>query len=136
MDNFYKELFDINDEEDARYYKLIPTIDVKIFDEILKKDIKIINGSMMKQHEWIKFKYELLKCEEKWKTQVFDWKIDKKKLNSKCPYLSININYDVLENKPSRYFQVRMAIENIWMCDTRLTNMWEFIDDAIECNSQ
>jgi len=131
MDNLYDKLFNLTDEDDAYYHKLIPTIDVKIFRKALKKDIKIINKSTMTLSEWAKFKYELLKCDTEWNLQVFDWKMETP-VNPKHPYICININYDVLKKKPSRYFQVHMAIENVWMNDERLVNIWKYIDTANE----
>lgn len=129
MDAFYNELFNMNDEDDAHYHQIIPNVEVKVFEEILKKDLKIINESIMKVNEWVKFKYELLKTEKEWDTRIFDWKIDSHQLNQKCPYVGINIFWDNLKNKSSRYFQVLMALENVWMGDERLENLWSHIDD-------
>jgi hypothetical protein len=131
MDNQLSDLFDFNDEDDAHYYNVIPTIDYKIIQPALMEDIKIINKSSMTMQEWAKFKYGLMQCEEKWNVKIFDWKIDTKNFNPK-PYISINIIWDNLENKSSRAYQIHMAFENIWFCENRLTNIWKYIDDGVK----
>ena len=132
MDTHYSELFDFDDEDEVHYYTIIPTMDTTILQHILKKDIKMINESTIKANEWAKFKYELLKCNEEWKVNVFDWTIDTKNLNPKCPYVRINIMWPTLENKSSRYFQTLMAIENVWMGSGRLENIWKCIDNNVD----
>ena len=86
--------------------------------------------SEMKLPTWTRFKYELLQSEEEWKTKVFDWKVDTKKINPKHPYIHINVIWSALEDKPSRYFQVAMAFENIWMEENPLVNIWKCIQNS------
>ena len=126
MDNHYDFLFDNRDAEDERYHDLIPALDVKIFQRVLEKDLEIINNSTLTLGEWAKFKFELLKCEQDWQTQVFTW--IPSQTNSK-PYISIQVIWDSLEGKSSRYFQVHMCFENVWPGKGSLANVWEAIDN-------
>ncbi len=128
MDKLYDKLFDLTDDSDNHYHKLIPTIDVQIFQLLLEKDIEIINKSKMNLSEWTKFKWQLIKYEKECELPIFDWKINSNAINGIYPFIHLNINYDILEKIPSRYFQVHMAIENIWMNDESLENVWQYID--------
>lgn len=126
MDEHYDSLFDDQDEEDADFRVMIPTIDSKVLHKVLENDLEIINNSNLSVVEWSKFKLELLKCEKEWKTQVFFW--IPYKLDGKYPYIGVQINWDVLENKSTRYFQVHMCFENVWFGSKPLTNVWEVLD--------
>ena len=131
MDTQYDLMFDLRDfsedeERDDKYYhKLIPTVDVSIFRRALTKDLQIINNSKLTIQQWVKFKYNLLKAEEEWGISIWKWG------GQKNPsFVDIDIDWDKLENKSTRYFQVHMALENVWMGDDRLANVWKYIDHA------
>ena len=122
-------MFDLKDfsESDEKYYhKLIPTVDVSIFRKVLNKDLDVINKSKLTMQQWVKFKYNLLKAEDEWGISI--WKWDGVQKNPS--FVSIDIDWDKLENKPTRYFQAHMALENVWMGDDRLANVWAYIDHA------
>lgn len=53
-----------------------------------------------------KFKYTLLQYEEKWQLNLFKW------IMNGSVYL--DIEWDLLENKTHRYFQLHMALEDGW----------------------
>jgi len=127
MDEQYSKSFNLIDNDDVYYHKIISTIGVEVFRKVLDEDIKIINKSSLSMPAWAKFKYNLLNCEKEWQIELFKWTA---LVNPKYPYIGINIDWDKLENKSSRYFQVHMAFENIWMDDNRLANVWEYIDRA------
>lgn len=123
MDEHYDSLFDDEDEEDAEFHFLIPTIDPKILRKVLENDLGIINNSNLSVVEWAKFKLELLKCEKEWKAQIFSW--IPYKIDGKHPYIGIQINWDILEDKSTRYFQVHMCFENVWFGSKPLANIWK-----------
>lgn len=128
MDEYYDALFEpLQDEEDIYYHKIIPTIDVNVLQKIVEQDIQIINDSNLSVQEWARYKWSLMQDAERWGLDVYNWGF---KENKQYPYISIDINYDLLENKASRYFQVLMSLENAWFGDQRLVNQWEIIDEA------
>lgn len=127
MDEHYDSLFDNGDEEDERYHRLIPSLDAKILRKVVEADLEIINNSKMTVAKWARFKLELLKCEEKWQTHVFSW-IPNNRSSEHPPYIGIQIDWDSLENKATRYFQVHMCFENVWFGSEPLANIWEVIE--------
>jgi hypothetical protein len=131
MDEHYTEIFNLNNEDDAYYHKIIPDVGIEIYRKVLEEDIQVINASTLNAQSWAKYKYCLLKCEEKWKTEIFQWTAGS---NPKCPYVGINIYWDNLENKAIRYFLAHMSLEGYWMGDDRVSNIWEYIDKAMGIN--
>ena len=132
MDAKYDALFDLRDnledDNDKYYHQIIPTISINVYRKVLDKDLKIINKSTLSMQQWAKFKYNLLIDEKEWQVEIFKWTPF---INPAYPYIGMDINWDQLEDKPSRYFQVHMALENVWMGDTRLANIWKRIDKTV-----
>jgi hypothetical protein len=124
MDNCYNELFEpLCDSENIYYHSTIPTIDINVLRNIIEKDIDIINSSTLTPQQWARFKWSLLDDEKIWGVTVFKWTLS----NTAYPYIGIELDWSVLENKSSRYFQIHMSFENVWMGDNRLCNIWEVI---------
>src|SRR5438067_1648680 len=114
MDKVYDEIFNLNDKEDAYYHSIIPSVDIEIFRNALEEDLRIINSTYMDVPVWARYKYNLMKEEDNWRLNIFKWGVGS---NARCPYVYINIDWDKLESKPSRYFLVYMALEGNWMED-------------------
>lgn len=132
MDEYYESLFDLRDipnNDDLYYYKIIPTFPFKIYKRVLDKNMKIINNSNLSISEWAKFKYNLLEYEKQWKINIFKWIPNLN--NTKNSYVGIKVDELKLENKSSRYFQIILALEDIWFGDN-LEDIWQEIDLAIE----
>lgn len=136
MDYHYDLLFNLQEDcdicaedDDIYYHKIIPTIDVEIYKQVLEEDVNIINQSKLSMAQWVKFKYGLLKCEKDWQTEIFKWKFNSQ--NADRPYIGIDIDWSKLENKPKKYFLVHMAFEGLWMGDDRLVNVWEKITNVV-----
>lgn len=128
MDKQFNDLFDLRCEDDASYYKKIPNIDVSILREVLERDFKSVNSAENTLDVWARFKNHLLNYEKEWKICVFKWGANPE---GKYPYAHIEINWEALENKPTRYFQVHMAVEDVFMADgSELADIWEAIDNA------
>jgi hypothetical protein len=124
MDDQYDCMFDLRDLDcdEEHYHHIIPTVDISVFRRVLDKDLKIINNSKLTMQQWVRFKYNLLKAEEEWGVFVWIWGSA-----ANPSFVNICIDWDKLENKPTRYFQVHMALENVWMGDDRLANIWKYI---------
>lgn len=125
MDKQYDWLFDCEDDEDKRYHDLIPTLNIEILCDVLKKDVNIINSSNLSAAEWTKFKFGLLEYEKLWEITVFKWIPN---LTGDHPYIGLDIDWKTLEGKATRYFQVHMSFEDIWFGKENLVNIWEVID--------
>ena len=91
--------------------------------------MNIINQSKLSTAKWTPFKYGLLKYEKDWQTEIFKWTLNSH--NTDRPYIGIDIDWSKLENKPKKYFLLHMALENLWMGDDQLVNIWEKIDNAV-----
>lgn len=134
MDKGYDELFDTRDKDDAMYHRVIPTLDISIFKKALENDVKIINSAEFDLAKWAKFKYGLLKYETEWNMNVFKWSINED--NETCPFAFIDIDYDVLEDKQTRYFQVHMAFEDLFLIsNASLSSIFQIIDDERDYDS-
>lgn len=131
MDSHYDDLFDLHISDsynpDIYYHSEIPKMDYLKFKDILIKDLEVINSSKMELTDWIKFKYHLMKQENKWGDRVFNWSV-----RGALPFIGIGVNWNVLEDKPTRYFQVHMAFENVWMGPENLYNVWDVIPIDLE----
>lgn len=115
MDADYINIFNMNDALEVYYYELIMKINVNILYNVLIKDLEIMNFTLISPDKWKILKYELLKYENYWKIDVFKWDFD-----------GIHIDWDVLENKPTRYFQIHDALEACW--EKPLAPIWDEID--------
>lgn len=125
MDSKYAELFDLSDtakdHTDKYYYQIIPIININIYYNILKYDIEIINGNPLDTHLWTEFKYALLNYEKEWKINVFIW----------CKNNNICIDWTRLKNKPTRYYQVHLALIDTYPEKVKFPNIKLCIDQSI-----
>ena len=132
MDPFYDELFG-DDDTDTIFRERIPTIDFKVFKKLLDDYLKIINRANASDpfdfSRWAQFKLRLLDYEKQWgNTIVFDWTMIPNKKGKLKP--TIHVFYDVLENRTSRYFQVLMAFDDVWMGKEHV-NFWSVIYEEL-----
>lgn len=120
MDSHYDKLFNLHDDYDVHDNRVIKLIGIAVFRKILDEDLDIINNSNITEQQWANFKKNLINEENLWNMNIFTWNDD-----------TIDIIWDNLINKPSRYFQVHMAFEGHWMGDERLADIWTPIDDYV-----
>ena len=80
--------------------------------------LAVVNGENHDDQRWARFKCCLLKDQELWGVEVFDWTGWKK----------MGIREEVLQGDPLRYFVVHAAIENCWMGEGRLPSIWDTFD--------
>ena len=126
----WKELcernFELSDEEDAKYFKRLPEIDVSKLRNHLQKVIKVVNEAEFDLGGWVKFKFLLMVDQKEWPQEMFRWNIVKK---GDFPR-GIGIDTDLLEDNPYQYYVIGAAIENIWGLysikhDDVLPNIWD-----------
>ena len=128
MDSLYDNLFDLKSCDDKYCYNIIPTLSVDSFRNVVEGDLAIINNATFNMAQWTKFKWELLKYEKLAKLNLFTWV----PCNPKCPFAGIGIIWTSLENKSTRYFQIHMAFDDIWIqsrMSVSLINVWDVIPD-------
>ena len=126
MEQDYHDLFDLTDATDKFYHDIIPTIDACVLKDVLTTDIDIINNTDFTLQEWSKFKYQLLQYEKNMGVKLFEWPPLR---NHACPFVGIDICWETLKNLSARYYQIHMALENVWMQNTRLVNIWDHLPE-------
>ena len=134
-------LFD--EEEQAWYGTLIPTLDVTLFRSCIEKDLATIRYSTTPLSDFLRFKVEMLQQENEWKlttldTTIFDWTVKVSEFCSNKPVTyHIDIRWHNLENRSSRYFQVWMALQNVWHLHfgEPMSNLWSHIPNIPQTTS-
>lgn len=109
---------------------MIPCLNYKVFQQILEEDLNIINNSQLSLHKWEKFKLGLLQYEKEWNIPIFNWGLNPN--NTDCPYVFIDINWGHLNDQSTRYFQIHMAFQDIWVGDEPSSDVWEQIDAELQ----
>jgi len=130
MDWLYHKLFAEHDPEDRWYCTNIPKLlkcdDAKL---LLQRDVRHLQQADMTEQEWDEAKNHLLRDQERWCVCVFDFDSLPEHGGAKRAQLckrKFNVLFDVLENKPSRYFQVWKSVQNC--CFLRgFSNIWKII---------
>lgn len=122
----YNNMFNLKDEEDAKYHRIIPTLDYIPFRKHLEKVLEVVNSVEYNLEVWAKYKWELLNVQKEWGEEVFIWGI---KPNGQP---SVDIKWDVLGLDPRKYYLVHMAIEDFWGLGLKwdhpkLPNIWNLL---------
>src|SRR5437763_8863082 len=123
MDTHYDDLFNIRN---VYYQRIIPSVGIAILRKVLDKDLDIINNLNLNMKECKQFKSQMLNYEVQWGIEIFRFSTD---------VMNIDIIWDNLQNKPTRYYQVYMALQiympfqGDWIGDKQLSDMWAVIDD-------
>lgn len=90
--------------------------DYKFLQNVLKEYVRTVNTTWkMTVAEWTRYKYSLIKFEQKTGLVIFRYDIDDDNNNNESwPQFSLDIDFDVLEKTPTWYYLVILAMENEW----------------------
>ena len=121
MDTLYDKIFGSGDDE---YKKKMSNVSVDIYDDVLKYDLTVINEEKLSILEFTKFKHHLINMVTQWGVPVFTYTLTGEGLEQ-----NIGINFELLENKPNRYFQIHMAFEDAWFGEP-LYDVWSLVCES------
>ena len=119
----YEQIFEGDDSEEMMEYKnkLIPNTKLIAFKQHLEKVQKVINTATFTDNGFIKFKWEMIKFEQKCKRNFFTWDLNH--------HIMIDINS---LKTPQEVYTICMGIENVWgLYDVKsdsLPSVWKTID--------
>jgi hypothetical protein len=120
----YDEIWDNDFDKDEITGKLDKT-DISSLKQLINDALKIINNHSSSVSAWSKFKFNLMKYNSKWKTDIFIW--DSKQFkNVESPYVSVDIDLNPILNQ-RELFCIYLALEDGWM-GPDIPSIWEIIN--------
>ncbi len=123
MDLAFLNLFDLNDEEDLRYFTKIPKCDFHKMVNHLKMWVALIQEHDFTCGEFARFKWEVLECNA---SELVVWN----KPNKHKQFVMFDLNWDKITDSKLAYIAF-MMIENTSVSLPSLkTSMWSIIDSA------